>query len=275
MIIETTDFDVGKIAESGQCFRMALNENGSYDVIYQRKYLNIKPVSYDKTTGFFSLELDCSEEDYENVWKSYFDMETDYGKMAELVDREDIFLNEAVRYGKGIRILRQDPWEMLISFIISQRKSIPAIRTSVERLCKLCGEAIDTEYGVKYAFPDAQAVAGLTMEELAGCGIGYRAAYVAETARRAACGEFDVYGADALDDGKLRSELMSLHGVGVKVADCVMLFGYRRLNSFPEDVWIKRAMESEYPAGFPYDKYDGYGGIMQQYIFFYIRNRKK
>ncbi len=274
MIIENTDFDAGKIAESGQCFRMVLNEHGGYDVIHKSRYLNIKPVSYDETTGFFSLELDCTSEEYEEIWKSYFDMETDYAKMSSIVDEEDIFLNEAVKYGKGIRILKQDPWEMLISFIISQRKSIPAIRTSVERLCRLCGNAIDTKYGVKYSFPDAKAVAALTMEELAGCGLGYRAEYVADAARKAAGGEFDVYGIEALGDEELRGELMSLRGVGVKVADCVMLFGYRRLDSFPEDVWIKRAMESEYPNGFPYGKYEGYGGIMQQYIFFYIRNRK-
>lgn len=274
MIIENTDFDAGKIAESGQCFRMVLNENGSYDVIYKRRYLNVKPVSFDETTGFFSLELDCSPDEYEEVWKEYFDMETDYARMASLVDKDDIFLSEAVSYGRGIRILKQDPWEMLISFIISQRKSIPAIRTSVERLCKLCGAEIKTNYGIKYAFPDAQAVASLSMEELAGCGLGYRSEYVSDTARRVACGQFDVYGAETLGDDELRSELMSLRGVGVKVADCVMLFGYRRLNAFPEDVWIKRAMESEYPDGFPYGKYEGYGGIMQQYIFFYIRNGK-
>jgi len=274
MQVKIKEFDAGKIAESGQCFRMIMTDDGSYDVIYKNHYLNIKPVCYNEITGEYELDFDCSEEEYESIWKPYFDIDTDYSKLATLVDKDDKFLNEAVNFGRGMRILRQDPWEMLISFIISQRKSIPAIRTSVERLCKLCGEKIDTRYGEKYLFPDAQAVAKLTIDELASCGLGYRARYISETAKKVASGEIDIYEMAKLDDIELKEALMSLCGVGVKVADCVMLFGYRRMNAFPEDVWIKRAMQNEYPNGFPFEKYQGYSGIMQQYIFFYIRSRK-
>lgn len=273
MQIKIKEFDAGKIAESGQCFRMVMTEDGSYDVIFRNNYLNIKPVCYNEITGESILEFDCSEAEYNEIWREYFDLDTDYSKIVSMVDKEDKFLNEAVNYGRGMRILRQDPWEMLISFIISQRKSIPAIRTSIERLCKMCDEKIETAHGIKYLFPDAGTIAKLSIDELASCGLGYRARYISETAKKVASGEFNVYALEELADNELREALMSLCGVGVKVADCVMLFGYRRLSAFPEDVWIKRAMETEYPNGFPFDKYQGYSGIMQQYIFFYIRNR--
>jgi len=218
------------------------------------------------------FELSCDEDEYESIWKEYFDMDTDYSGIMNMVDNEDQFLKEAVRYGSGIRILRQDPWEMLISFIISQRKSIPAIRTSVERLSALCGDEIDTPRGIRYSFPAAERIAALSEGELDSCGLGYRSRYISEVAKRAAFGELDVYSMGQLTDTELKERLLGLTGVGVKVANCVMLFGYHRIDAFPEDVWIKRALSSYYPDGFPYDRYPGCGGVMQQYIFFYSRN---
>lgn len=274
MLVTMKDFDVMKITDSGQCFRMCELEDGSFEVIHNKHYLNIRPSGYDEAAGLFSVEFDCSEEEWERVWKPYFDIETDYEAMALMVDKDDAFLSQAVDYGRGIRILNQDPWEILISFIISQRKSIPAIRTSIERISAMCGDIIETKYGIRYGFPEPERIAGLTDEQLRECGLGYRAAYVSEAARKVASGEFDVYGVGKMNDEELREKLMTLKGVGKKVADCVMLFGYRRLDSFPVDVWIKRALDEKYPEGFPFEQYSGYGGIMQQYIFFYMRNTK-
>lgn len=274
MLVTMKDFDVMKITNSGQCFRMNELEDGSFEVVHNKHYLNITPVGYDETTGLFSMEFDCDEAELDSVWKPYFDMETDYELMVSMVDEDDLFLSKAVDYGRGIRILNQDPWEMLISFIISQRKSIPAIKTSIERLSAMCGEVLKTKHGLRYAFPEPEKIAGLAEEQLKECGLGYRASYIAEAAKRVASGEFDVYGINKLPDEELRESLMSLKGVGKKVADCVMLFGYRRLDSFPVDVWIKRALDEKYPTGFPFEKYSGYGGIMQQYIFFYMRDTK-
>lgn len=270
MLVDARHFDISKIAESGQCFRLNENEEGTYGLIHKGRYLEIgyRPDS-------MQYEFECSTDEYERIWKDYFDMTFDYAGIESAVDKKDAFLVNAVRYGSGIRILKQDPWEMLISFIISQRKSIPAIKTSIEKLCRLCGREIHTKRGIRYAFPSSEEVAGLTYDELASCSLGYRTKYVAAAAEAAANGSIDLDALYELSDGDLKEELLRLYGVGTKVADCIMLFAYHRLDSFPEDVWIKRAMENEYPKGFPAEKYSGYAGIMQQYIFFYMRNTYK
>ncbi len=270
MIIDAGSFDIAKIAESGQCFRMTRNEDGTYGLIYKGRYLEI---SYDEYSR--SYEFDCSLDEYEKIWKDYFDMSFDYAGIESAVDGNDKFLVNAVKYGSGIRILKQEPWEMLVSFIISQRKSIPAIRTSIEKLCMLCGEPIETKRGIKYAFPSAEKVAELSDEELLSCSLGYRSKYIASAADAVATGKIDLNAISLLTDTELRDELLKLYGVGIKVASCIMLFAYHRLDSFPEDVWIKRAIQNEYPDGFPEEMYRGYAGIMQQYIFFYIRNTYK
>ncbi len=275
MLVHANELDISKIADSGQCFRMVENGDGSYGVIHQGRYLEITPVSSDSDSAGFFYEFSCDEEEYEMVWKHYFDMSYEYENISGEVDESDEFLNNAIRYGSGIRILNQDPWEMLISFIISQRKSIPAIRTSIEKLCTLCGKPIETKRGIRYSFPDAEAIAALSDEELMSCSLGYRSKYIAEAARQVVTGELDVYALTKCNDEELKNNLLNIYGVGVKVANCVMLFGYHRLDSFPEDVWIKRALEQYYPEGFPYGRYEGYGGIMQQYIFFYMRNSLK
>lgn len=269
MIICSEHFDIKKIAESGQCFRINMLSDDSCYLIHGDKVLGVTMNNKEE------IELDCSEDEYGEIWSDYFDMNTDYNKIVSLADKEDIFLNNAIEYGRGIRILKQDPWEMIISFIISQRKSIPAIRTSIERLSRLCGQKIENPYCECYAFPTASQIISLSDEEMSSCGLGYRSAYVRNAAEKMACGEIDVYSWNSLSDEKLRENLLSLYGVGEKVAGCVMLFGYHRLDAFPEDVWIKRALQAEYPNGFPFDAYKGYGGIMQQYIFFYYRNMSK
>lgn len=277
MVIETTDFDISAIAESGQCFRITKahdSDKKTYDVIYRDKYVRVSEEGYDEGTGLYKILFDCEKNEYENVWRHYFDMDTDYARIVRMADKNDSFLNNAITYGRGIRMLNQDPFEMLISFIISQRKSIPAIRTSIERLSRLCGKRIDTKQGEYYSFPEAASIAALSEEEMASCGLGYRSAYIRRAATMQAFGDMNVYEWTRLSDGELKEKLMSLYGVGIKVADCVMLFGYHRLDAFPEDVWIKRAMAEAYPEGFPFDKYKGCSGIMQQYIFFYYRNNK-
>ena len=266
MIISADYLDIEKIAESGQCFRMTMNADKSYSVIHKGKYLNIK-----KSDDGFSYEFDCNEEDYDNIWKTYFDMDFDYANVEKNVDADDEFLVSAVRYGSGIRILNQDPWEMIVSFIISQRKSIPAIRTSIEKLCRLCGDAIEYNDNIYYSFPSAEKVAALTEEEILSCSVGYRAAYIKAAAEAVVSGNVDLDRLCSLSDEELKEELLTMHGIGIKVASCVMLFGYHRLNSFPVDVWIERAMAEKYPQGFPYEMYEGHAGIMQQYIFFYMR----
>ena len=264
------DFDLKKIADSGQCFRF--NEClGGYSIVASGKYL------YIEQAGENEYKANCSQEEFDDFWHHYFDLETDYSRIRDLVNpKEDGYLYLASQFGKGIRILRQDPWEMLISFIISQRKNIPAIKASVEKLCELAGEKIEVSPDGKpiYSFPTPQRLAELSMEELTGCSLGYRDKYVKKVAMDVASGAVSLKEMEKLGDDELMESLLKLYGVGVKVANCEILFGYHRLDAFPKDVWINRVLEQHYPDGFLFDKYTPYNGVMQQYLFFYQRSLK-
>ena len=264
------DFDLRKIADSGQCFRF--NEvAGSprlFSVAASDRHIFIRNL------GDGRYELDCDEDEYKSFWMNYFDLDLSYKEVRKRIDREDDpYLFAASEFGRGIRILRQDPWEMLISFIISQRKNIPAIKASIEKLCALAGEVIRTDerIGTVYSFPTPERLSALSMEQLSSCSLGYRDKYVHQAALDVTSGAVDLAALSELDDVRLMEELLKLFGVGVKVANCEILFGYHRLNAFPRDVWINRVLEEHYPGGFNFEAYEPYNGIMQQYLFFYGR----
>ncbi len=266
MIVSNKDFDLEKIADSGQSFRWSLQDDGQWRVIARDKVLYCKQLKWDE------VELGCSEEEYADFWKNYFDMETDYEKIRNMIDPKDEFLKKSAGIGQGIRILRQDPWEMLITFLISQRKSIPAIKGCVEKLCALCGSLIG-DTGL-YAFPTPEQIVAKSEEELLSCGLGYRAKYIYETARKFASGEYSVENLKGLGDKELEAALMELFGVGIKVASCTMLFGFYRVDAFPIDVWMNRVLAEHYPEGFDFERYTPYNGIMQQYLFAYRKSLK-
>lgn len=268
MIIKIEDdFDLAKIADSGQCFRFNRCEGG-YSVAAGNRHVLVKELDDDR------YDFGCDEAEFEEFWREYFDLGTSYRDIRKKIDKKkDEYLYNASEFGKGIRILKQDPFEMLISFIISQRKNIPAIKASIEKLCALAGEKIaeDTEGKAIYSFPTAKALAALTMEQLSGCSLGYRDKYVHRAALDVVAGAVDLEAWKSLDDAGLMEELLKLFGVGVKVANCEILFGYHRLDAFPKDVWINRVLEQRYPEGFLFDEYAPYNGVMQQYLFFYSR----
>ena len=184
------------------------------------------------------------------------------------MDPNDAFLRRACEYGRGIRILRQEGWETLVSFIISQQKNIPAIKTCVETLCMRYGEPIE---GGAFAFPTAERLASLEEAHFLACSLGYRAKYVLAAARMAISGALDLSAIGGLDDGALHDALLRVPGVGEKVANCVMLFGYHRLSRFPRDVWINRVEAREYGGAFPEGRYPDTAGVLQQYVFYYAR----
>ncbi len=252
------DLDIAKIAASGQCFRIDRAEDGLWEVTARGRLLRVE----DRPDGAL---LHCGRGEYEDVWRDYFDMDTDYGAMRESVDPEDSYLSAAAESGRGIRILRQEHFEALISFIISQRKNIPAIKCAIEAVSRSFGERID---GTHWAFPSPEALAAASFDGLRACSLGYRVPYVKKAAEAVASGELDLDALEALDDEALLKALMCVYGVGVKVANCTMLFGYHRIGAFPVDVWISRVLEREYPDGFPFERYSGYAGVMQQYMFF-------
>lgn len=259
--IESEDFNISKIAASGQCFRLTADAPDEFTLIARDRMLRI----FSRENG---AALDCSREEFSAVWRDYFDLDTDYRRFRRAVAPEDVYLAEAVRRGRGIRILRQEPWEMLVTFLISQRKNIPAIRRSVELLCRACGEPLGEG---RFAFPAPGRVAELSAEELSACSLGYRAGYIHQAACLTAGGGLDLKRLAQMDDGAVLDALLQVPGVGPKVANCVLLFGFHRLAGFPRDVWINRVVEEQYRGSFPLERYEGFAGVIQQYLFFHAR----
>lgn len=264
--INNPDFDIQKIADSGQCFRLRRGVYGGYTLLAHDRVLRIRQTQ----EGCF---LDCDQAEYDSLWRGYFDMDTDYAAIRAEADPEDAFLQRACAYGQGIRMLRQDPWEMLVSFIISQRKNIPAIQYCIEALCSRYGDLLeDTEEGHFASFPSARRLAALDEESFLACSLGYRAKYLLAAARMVASGALNLEAIAVLPDEALFSALLAVPGVGEKVANCVMLFGYHRLSRFPRDVWINRVEEREYGGAFPLERYPDLAGALQQYVFYYARS---
>lgn len=262
--IQNDELDIRKIAESGQCFRLNKTGEGRYRLLAHNRALTL-------TQTGRGIQLDCSQEEFGALWKRYFDWDTDYAAIRISVDPADAYLTRAAAFGSGVRILRQDPWETLITFILSQRKNIPAIKGCVELLCSRFGEPVPGASA--FAFPKPEALASAELECLLGCSLGYRGKYVQAAARMAASGELDFAAMESLPDGALYEKLLTVPGVGKKVADCTMLFGFHRLGRFPVDVWIERVLTREYPNGFPLERYAPFAGVLQQYIFYFERYR--
>lgn len=263
--ITNPDFDIRKIAESGQCFRLNPNQDGGYTLLAHGRVLRLLA----RENGCL---LDCTQEEFDALWGNYFDFDTDYACIRAGADPEDAFLQQAMEYGRGIRMLRQDPWEMLVSFIISQRKNIPAIKFCIEAICARYGAPIKSAGNTLFSFPSPQTLAALEEPDFLACSLGYRAKYVLSAARQIASGALDLCAIALLDDESLFSALLNLSGVGEKVANCVMLFGYHRLSRFPRDVWINRIEAQEYGGAFPQERYPDTAGALQQYIFYYGRS---
>ena len=259
------DFDLQKIADSGQCFRCA-DIGGAYRFITGHEVVYITP------RGEGSFEVSADKEKWDRIWAPYFDLDRSYAIIRRMAD--DDFMRSAAGAGEGIRILKQDPWETLVTFIISQRKSIPAIKKSVEALCAACGELITTDRESLYVFPDAHAVAALSTDELAACALGYRVPYIRDAALKVSKGEICLDKLSSCDDDELFEELKTIKGVGNKVASCVMLFAYARTAFAPVDTWISKVLEGQYGGRNVFADYGENAGIMQQYVFYYAQKNK-
>lgn len=251
-------FSIAQICDSGQCFRMEALDNGSYQVLARGRRLVLEQ-SGD------TVRFHCGQQEYEDVWKRYFDLDVDYGEYIGKIGQRDRYLQEAAAYGSGIRILNQDLWEMIISFIISQQNNIKRIRKCIRTVCETYGVERDGFYD----FPTPEQLAAATEEELRGCGLGYRSRYLTETARMVAEGEVSLKRIRKMKYKDAREELLKLPGIGVKVADCICLFALHHLDAFPVDTHIRQVLDAHYPNGFPIRRYKGCRGVMQQYIFYY------
>jgi N-glycosylase/DNA lyase len=270
--IKLPELDIRKIADSGQCFRLTEIEPDFWCLIALGKCLMIRELACRE------YEFDCTKSEFRQIWNDYFDIQSDYSVWRKSVPWNDLFLTRAVEFGDGIRILRQDPWEMLVTFIISQRKNIPAIKRCVEALCRRFGQEIGGT-GL-YAFPSANVLAGLEESDYCECALGYRLPYIRAAAKIVSDGELDLaalaqMSPEDLPDSALLSLLLQVPGVGAKVAGCVMLFGFHRLGAFPVDVWIEKVIREYYSGNFPLELYSGFAGVIQQYIFYYARKGEK
>ncbi len=205
---------------------------------------------------------DTTEEDLLNIWADYFDFSTDYGEIKRLFSSEET-LAKACEFAGGIRLLKQDKWEALCSFIISQNNNIPRIKGIISRLCE--------RYN---GFPSYSELSGASVDDLAFLRSGFRAKYIVDAVSKLETGKIDLEKIAKLPLEQARAELVKIKGVGAKVAECALLYGMYRTEAFPVDVWIKRVMEKYYPNGFP-SEFAQYAGIAQQYLFHYIRNIEK
>lgn len=257
--IQNGNFDIRQTFLCGQCFRWTEAEDGTFSGIARGRYLRIR----QEEDGVALLGI---EEQDIPLWEDYFDLSTDYGKIIERF-AADGTLSRASRGSSGIRILKQEPFETLISFIISQNNNIPRISGIIGRLCEGFGEEINGGY----AFPTADRLDGITPEDLAPLRAGFRARYICDAVSKVGSGEVDFDEIRALPLEAAREKLKVIVGVGDKVADCVLLFGFGKYDAFPRDVWVKRLMAEFYPDGLP-ECTRGVEGIAQQYLFDYVRN---
>lgn len=269
MNFKVKDFNIEQIAESGQCFRWNKIGNMEYRGIIGENVCEIKQIGE---------EISVSGID-KNEFFNYFDMERNYGAIKKYYS-EDKILKEAMKKGEGIRILKQDKFETLISFIISANNNIPRIKKSVEMIAKRFGKEIRDDV---YAFPTPSELAKATEADLRECGVGFRARYIYKTCRDILNG-FDLEEVSKMSDSECKKELMKLTGVGSKVADCIMLYSMQKVDSFPIDVWIKRIVEELYIKReaslkeiemLAKEKFPINAGIVQQYLFFYVREKNR
>lgn len=253
--------DLSLTLDCGQCFRWSENDDGSWHAVVQGKKADV----YTENQKLYVCG-DGSEVN-EKFWQSYFDLGRDYSSVCEKL-KTDKWLKKAIEAYPGIRILKQDPWETLCSFIISQNNNIPRIKGIIERLCTFFGEDLG---GGDFSFPSAERLAVLSEQDLAPIRSGFRAKYILDAARRVASGETELEKVAAMPIDEARAELQKIKGVGPKVAECALLYGFGRAEAFPVDVWVKRIMQELYPEGLPVCT-ENVEGIAQQYLFHWRRN---
>ena len=279
-IIENQEsFELKDIFECGQCFRWNKNENGSYTGVINNGVLNVEKQG-KKIIFTGMLDVDIKE-----VVRFYFDLDRNYEEIKMQLSNIDKYLKTSVEYGKGIRILNQDLWETIISFIISANNNIPRIKGIIERISKKYGTEIEWNGEKYYTFPIPKQLGKATAEDLRSLGTGFRDIRIYETTQKVLSGEFNLKEIQKKDTLSAREELLSLSGVGPKVADCILLFStLKRFDVFPIDVWVRRVMNELYIKNedetkvskneiskIAKKKFGNLEGLAQQYLFYWKR----
>lgn len=286
---EVKDFYLEHIFDCGQCFRWNPQEDGSWSGIAGGRWARMEESEGLLTVTGTAAAPGETEEEFRRFWYDYLDLGRDYGKIKRFLGRGDAAMRRAIKAGEGIRILNQDLWETMISFIISQNNNIPRIKGCIEAVCRQFGEPIEAPAELRpfveseklYTIPGPEVLASLKREDLDSCRLGYRAPYLIETARQV----LEMGGMETVENHLCHAEdpvaeLTYFAGVGPKVASCIALFGVGRYDAFPIDVWMRRAMHTVYNIeenrvgemqAYAREHFGKYGGFAQQYLFYYMR----
>lgn len=267
------DFELDHIFECGQCFRWKKQNDGSYTGVIKEGVINIKKENDTATI--------CGEVvgNIEDIFYSYFDMDTDYQKIKSILCENDANMKMASDYGYGIRILQQDTWEMVVSFIISAANNIPRISKTIENISREYGKMVEFQGEVFYLFPTPEELSKAKIEDLRKLNLGFRDKYVYAVTQKIANGEVNLENLKNMSLKDAKKELMKLPGIGAKVADCILLFSMGKKEAFPVDTWIKKVMNELYIEStnitkineYALNKFGNYAGIAQQYLFYYKR----
>ena len=261
-LVHPEHFNLRTIMDSGQCFRIFEPEHNIFDVLSTSNWVRIYYNEHNDTYTF-----DCPKDDNE-YWLNYFDMsqsaDMNYQRYFDIINiSNDDFLKSAATYGNSMRILRQDYWETLISFIISQNNNIPRIKKSIETFCRKFGQPM-IEYGMTYySFPSKADVNHIKLEDLADLGLGYRDKYI-----------YNICTCSPYLFAPSYENLLALPGIGPKVASCIMLFGAHDLTQCPIDTWMKKVLSEVYDNKFDFTPYAGFEGYVQQLMFYYYRTKR-
>lgn len=267
VILKIEDMDLDQIAQSGQCFLWEQSGEKKYRIVSGNRFVEAAQKGNQFT-------FSCSDNEFTDYWQEYFDLKTDYGKIKSKAGKSDEYLTGAIQFGWGIRILKQDLWEVMASFLISQNNNITRIKNSVRLLCQTYGSAYETglcDGDIYYTFPRPRQLTGVTERGFEEMGLGYRAKYMKELVGQLGDSRLEEFEARlrCMEEEEAMKELLSIYGIGKKVANCINLFGLYHINAFPIDTHIQKILDEHYKDGFPYASYDGYLGIIQQYLFYY------
>ena len=277
-------FNLIHIFECGQCFRWNKEEDGSYIGVIDSCVIKVK-----KENEQIIFTGKSIKGNFEEIIRKYFDLDTDYSEYKNKLSKIDDYLKESINFGEGIRILKQDLWECIISFIISANNNIPRIKKIIEKLSLNYGEKIEFEGKDYYTFPSAESLSKASVEELRGMGLGFRDKRIYNTTKMILEKQVDLEKIKNMaTTNEMRDELLKLDGVGPKVADCILLFALKRVDVFPIDVWVRRVMNDLYMHNedeekvnkkelqkLAEEKFLGISGIAQQYLFYWKRENGK
>ena len=271
-------FNLEHIFECGQCFRWNKENDGSYIGIVKNSVIRVNKINEEIIfTGV------CKDEDFKSLIRYYFDLDTNYSEYKEKLSKIDEYMKQSIKFGEGIRILKQDLWECIISFIISANNNIPRIKKIIDRISLTYGKKIEFEGKEYYTFPTPEELSEATVEDLRGLGLGFRDKRIYNTTKMILNKEINLEELFKLENTNLmKEELLKLDGVGPKVADCILLF------AFPIDVWVRRVMNDLYIHNedenkvnkkelqkLAEEKFLGLSGIAQQYLFYWKREQEK